>query len=47
MIYTYQRMSGQGLRWDIFQGTRKIAICWSEDDAKLICKALNGGAAHD
>ena len=39
-MYSYQKMSGQGLRFDIFQGTRKIAIAWSEDDAKLICDAL-------
>ena len=26
---------------------RLMAICWTSADAEQICKALNGGAAHD
>ena len=48
-MYSYRRMSGQGLRWDVFSETRRICIAITEDDAKLIVAALNsqlkGGAA--
>jgi hypothetical protein len=47
MTYTYQKRSGQGLRYDIFAGTELMAICWTKAHAEQICKALNGGAAHE
>ena len=48
-MYSYRRMSGQGLRWDVFSSTRRICITHSEADANLIVAALNsqlkGGTA--
>jgi hypothetical protein len=41
MTYTYRIFSGQGLRFDVYEGTRRICIAHSEADAKMICEALN------
>lgn len=40
-MYRYQRVSGQGLRFDIFDSSHRICIAHTEEDAKLIVKALD------
>lgn len=48
-MYSYRRISGQGLRWDVFSETHRICIALTEADAKLVVAALNaqlkGGSA--
>lgn len=37
----YAKVSGQGLRWDIFVGSRRICITHSLADAQILVKALS------